>query len=59
MKGNIGSIVETGPHKPLVAGSNPAAATYCFLSELPQIVSIQLIVLLFVITLLRRANECS
>ena len=35
MKGNISFMTETSPHKPLVAGSNPAAATYCFFSEFP------------------------
>ncbi len=30
MKGNISFMMETGPHKPLVAGSNPAAASPLF-----------------------------
>ena len=30
MKGNISFMTEASPHKPSVAGSNPAAATYCF-----------------------------
>ena len=28
MKSNVNFIAETGPHKPLVAGSNPAAASF-------------------------------
>jgi len=35
MKGNISFMTETSPHKPLVAGSNPAAATNCFPGEFP------------------------
>jgi len=30
MKGNISFMTETGPHKLLVAGSNPTIATYFF-----------------------------
>jgi len=30
MRDNMSFIAETGPHKPLVAGSNPAAATHLF-----------------------------
>jgi len=32
MKGNISFMTETDPHKPLVGGSNPPAATFCIFS---------------------------
>ena len=31
--GSVAQVVEQGTHKPLVAGSTPAAATYCFPGE--------------------------
>ena len=34
MRGNTRLETETGIHKPLVGGSNPPAATYCFLKVL-------------------------